>query len=152
MGSLERVKMIRKATLEDLDKIKELADSEVNAVGFTLRPALVESIHKNSVFVAVNDNDIIGYVAHRKKRDLTITLSTIVVCKKERGNSIGKQLIQTLIDEAITLDMKYILLKCPVELPSNNFYKALGFKLVRTDPGKKRQLNVWQYITKEYLI
>lgn len=38
-----------------------------------------------------------------------------------------------------------IVAKCPVDLDANEFYKSLGFKKVRVEEGKNRELNVWKY-------
>lgn len=144
--------LIRKATLEDLKAIERLSDSEGDAVGWVMRPEIIRYINKLNIFVACDKDTVTGYLDYHYRKDLVAVLCIIVVDKAYRMQGIGKNLIQALIDEATHLEMKYILLKCPVDLPSNSFYKALGFELIRTDKGRKRELNVYQYLTKEYLL
>jgi hypothetical protein len=56
--------------------------------------------------------------------------------QEARGKGIGRAII-----ERIPLPIE---LKCPLDNESNHFYQHIGFRKVRVDPGKKRQLNVWR--------
>lgn len=134
---------IRKATLNDLDNIKALADANRYELGFVLRPALIRSINRNEVFVAEENKSIVGFVEYHHRKDEQTTIYHILVCDAYRKKDIGRALINAVRDEAKILKKKYILLKCPIEIPANQFYEHLGFKMLKIENGKIRKLVVW---------
>jgi N-acetylglutamate synthase-like GNAT family acetyltransferase len=136
---------VRKATQDDLDKIKALADAHRQELGFVRRPALLEAIIRKEIIVAQNSEHLAGLVHYRHRQDTQTTLYDIVVAPNYRRLGIGKALIETLIAEARTLGKQMIVLKCPEELPANNFYAHLDFERLREEPGKHRKLIVWQF-------
>ncbi len=136
---------VRKATEDDLDKIKALADAHRQELGSVRRPALLEAIIRKEIIVAQNSEHLAGLVHYRHRQDTQTTLYDIVVAPDYRRLGIGKALIETLIAEARTLGKQTIVLKCPEELPANTFYKRLGFEQLREEPGKHRRLIVWQF-------
>ncbi len=133
---------IRKATLNDLDEIKALADANRYELGFVLRPALIRSINRKEVFVAENKS-IMGFVEYHHRRDSQTTIYHIVVCKTYRRVGVGRALINAVIEEAKKFNKKYILSKCPIDLPANKFYEHLGFENSGISNGKNRKLVVW---------
>lgn len=137
--------MVRKAQLLDVDALKMLADANRRELGFVLRPSLIESISREQVLVAVTASPeiITGFVEYRHRKDERTTLYHIVVSFHYRGIGIGRALIRTLGLESMEFGKKHILLKCPEDLPSNAFYRSLGFQLIDTENGKTRRLNVW---------
>jgi ribosomal protein S18 acetylase RimI-like enzyme len=135
---------IRKAVQSDLDEIKNLADAHKYELGFILRPALVESITRDEIFVATNDAGLVGFVDYRHRRDIQTTLYHLVVASEWQRRGVGRRLIEALQIEAVERDKQYILLKCPEDLPANTFYSKLGFELVTRENGQHRKLNVWR--------
>jgi len=133
---------VRFATCDDLDEIKTLYDSQRQALGFVLRPSLVESVHKNELLVAW-DEKLVGAVHYHHRRDHQTTLYHIAVQENQRRRGIGAALVSALIRECQARQARCILLKCPQELLSNQFYKAMGFQLRGQDIGKHRPLNMW---------
>ncbi|XWX02493.1 GNAT family N-acetyltransferase [Aggregatilineales bacterium SYSU G02658] len=131
-----------KATLADLDGIKSLYDQHKRELGFVLRPSLVQAIESQELIIIANDG-LLGAVHYHHRCDGQTTLYHIAVDSNKRQLGVGRSLVNALRNECKTLKMEKILLKCPVELPANAFYKALGFKLVITETGKHRQLNIW---------
>lgn len=126
--------------------IKTLADAHRLELGFIPRQKFEEVALKQRGFVALDDEALLGFVIFRhRKVDLQTTLSEICVAKANRGQNIGKKLIDALIYECTQMSRDFIQLKCPVELPANQFYRRLGFKLHATEGGKKRSLNVWRF-------
>jgi ribosomal protein S18 acetylase RimI-like enzyme len=134
---------IRKAVKANLDDIKKLADQHKEELGFVLRPALEKSIDGLELFVAENNNQIIGFVHYHHRKDEQTTLYHIVVNSLYRRQGVGKELINALYSEAINMKKEVILLKCPKNLPANSFYEDIGFKLNREEEGKVRALQVW---------
>ena len=134
---------IRKATLKDLEKIKMIADAHRNELGFVLKPALARSINKNEVLLAESGGSILGFVEYHHRKDYQTTLYNIAIINSARNSGIGKALINSLYTEAKNLNKHFILLKCPVDLPANRFYKNIGFQLLRHEKGKKRALSIF---------
>lgn len=128
---------IRNATLEDVEQVKIIADSNSSEIGFVLRPALEEAVEKGHLIVAELDGEILGFCNFNiRKADGVTVIYEICTDYKYRGNKIGKALIDFL--------QKPISLKCPVGNESNNFYEHCGFTLKTVEDGKKRKLNVWE--------
>lgn len=136
---------IRKATPEDLETLDSLVKAHKKELGFVRRVTLAESISARSLLVTEIDNKVIGLVHYRHRRDAQTTLYDIVVESNYRFMGVGKTLIDALIAEAQTLGKQTIVLKCPEELPANDFYAHLDFERLREEPGKHRRLIVWQF-------
>jgi ribosomal protein S18 acetylase RimI-like enzyme len=135
---------VRKATHDDLDAIKCLADKHRVELGFVLRPALAKSIERGEVFVAENSEGIVGFVEYRHRQDEQTTLYHIAVQHDHRQISIGRQLVQALFSEAGQREKRHVQLKCPIDLEANEFYERLGFSQLGIQHGRKRDLVVWQ--------
>ncbi len=134
---------IRTATLAALDAIKVIADTHRRELGFVLRPALAESIKRKEVLVAENSAGLIGFVEYHHRRDEQTTLYHIAVVPDHRLQGVGRALIEALRNEALARKKQTILLKCPVDLPAQDFYAQLGFDSLGQESGKKRSLIVW---------
>jgi len=135
---------IRKATLEELDAIKSLADAHRHELGFVIRPGLARSIERGELVVATNTTDLIAFVEYHHRRDAQTTLYHIVVAPDYRRQGIGRQLIKRLTNEARAAGKEIIALKCPTILPANEFYARTGWSLAGSEPGKHCPLNLWQ--------
>jgi N-acetylglutamate synthase-like GNAT family acetyltransferase len=135
---------IRTALSNDIDSIKQLADSHRHELGFLRRPALLESIQRQELLVAENSHGIVGFVEYRHRRDQQTTLYNVVVHPDHRKKGVGQQLLQNLEQEALGKGKSFILLKCPEDLPANGFYKQLDYEKAEVEPGKSRRLNIWQ--------
>jgi ribosomal protein S18 acetylase RimI-like enzyme len=137
--------LITRATVKDTDSIKKIADANRKELGFIMHVQIQEAIEQKRIFIEIIDQNILGFVIFRhRKRDLQTTLAEICVAKEYRGQGIGKRLINALSNECEEKSRSFIQLKCPVDLPSNNFYKNIGFTYISTEPGKTRKLNVWR--------
>lgn len=135
---------IRKGKLQDLDVIKRIADAHRNELGFIRRPALLQSIEREEVFVAVTETDLVGFVEYHHRRDQQTTLYHIVVVPEMRCCGIGNALFEALRVEASEKRKAFIRLKCPAELSANEFYASLGLERVTEENGKVRPLVVWE--------
>jgi N-acetylglutamate synthase-like GNAT family acetyltransferase len=137
---------VRPAVASDLTAIKKIADANKTALGFLPRPKISDAIQQERVLVLQTDSELVGFVIYRhRKKDSQTTLSDICVMKKWRGNQGGKCLVQTLVNDCVKHRREFILLKCPVDLLANNFYKQMGFTKVSVDKGKRRPLNIWRF-------
>ena len=136
---------IRKANRKHLRQIKEIADANKESVGFVLRPALLEAIQRDELFVAIARNGrILGFANYHHRLDENTTIYELCVKQKHRGNGLGRQLIEAIIVESKALGKQQIRLKCPISLEANQFYKRVGFQQIAVEAGKKRKLNVWE--------
>lgn len=135
---------IRSALPKDIDAIKQLADSHKHELGFLRRPSLLEAIQRQELMVAQNGNGLVGFVEYRHRRDQQTTLYNLVVLPEHRLSGTGRQLVFALEEEARQKEKTLILLKCPEDLPANQFYERIGYTKVRVDTGKNRRLNIWQ--------
>jgi N-acetylglutamate synthase-like GNAT family acetyltransferase len=139
----------RKAVETDLDTIKQIADSEKNSLGFITRATIVEAIRNGQVMVVTVNQIVVGFQHYyHRKRDLQTTLYHKAVLSDKRGQGLGIALVDAVVVEARSLGRKTLLLKCPIELPSNAFHEKYGFKKIGEEIGKRRKLNIWQYLLK----
>lgn len=127
--------MVRLATLDDIDAIKNIADKHTREIRFVLRPALIEHCKKETLLVAVIDNSIVGFCNYHRRKDNINTIYEICVDDNHRNKGIARNLINEV--------PKPIQLKCPVDNESNIFYQKIGACMVDTLPGKKRDLNLY---------
>lgn len=137
---------IRKALHSDISDLKALADSHKEELGFVLRPALVKSINHGTILLAASTTApvLLGFIDYHHRKDPQTTLYHIVVSSDQRRHGIGREMVTELCKEALALEKSHIVLKCPVNLSANAFYRDLGFQLMATETGKTRRLNVWR--------
>lgn len=136
--------LIRAGRSEDIDGIKQLADAHKRELGFLRRPALLEAIQRGELLVAQNGFAIVGFIEYRHRRDHQTTLYNVVVHPDYRRRGIGRQLVLALEKEAIQREKSQVVLKCPEDLPANDFYEQTGYERIHVEPGKLRRLNVWR--------
>lgn len=72
----------------------------------------------------------------RRRRDGRSTIYEVAVDKRYQGSGIVRALVQAVPTP--------VQLKCTVENPANRFYERIGFRVVKREPGKHRELNVWR--------
>lgn len=125
--------MVRLATLNDIGDIKETAKKMVKEVGFILRPALEEAVRREELLF---EDKTKSFCHYHTRRDGVSVIYEICVPIEFRGQGIAKQMIFMI--------PRPIQLKCPIDNESNNFYRHFGFALIKTAPGKKRDLNLWR--------
>ena len=130
----------------DVIQVKTIADANRDALGFMPRSKLEEVAEQQRACVALIDEQVIGFVIFRhRQKDTQTTLSDICIAKQWRNTGVGRHLIGWLVDSSRQFSRTFIQLKCPVGLPSNDFYLHIGFRLHDTETGKKRPLNIWRY-------
>lgn len=124
---------VKLATLDNIDHIKQVAKKYTKELGFILRPALEEAVKRGELLY----HPLTGAFCHyHRRRDGVSVIYEICTPTEARGQGLGKKMIDIL-----PLPIE---LKCPVDNESNKFYEHIGFKLIGTEPGKKRQLNKWR--------
>lgn len=81
-----------------------------------------------------------GLLHYHKRRDGTLTIREIVVLPFHRGRGLGRWLVGKAMQFS---GCTKATARCPEDLASNGFWKAIGFRLERVEPGRKRRINVW---------
>lgn len=130
--------MIRLATVNDLDAVYELYKRYHDLFGFIMRITFEEDVAKGKLLVAEVDGSIKGFCRFNVRQDRTTVIYDICIAGECRGQGLARQIVDKL--------GKPIELKCPAEFESNEFYKKLGFRHIRTDYTKKthKPLNVYR--------
>lgn len=137
----------RKAVLSDLGAIKSIADVERDTLGFITRATLEQAIRDGGIMVVVSDGCVVGFQHYyHRKRDLQTTLYHKAIRPEYRGQGLGTALVDAVVEESRLLRRRNLVLKCPVELAANGFHSRYGFVLIGQEPGKKRKLNIWEYL------
>ena len=97
---------------------------------------LTKSALKNELILVDN-----GYCRYHIRRDNQLTIYEILVLPKFRGRGIGSGILKMLEE----FDVSSIFARCPVDLPSNEWYINRGFILDGTETtGSGRGLNLWR--------
>lgn len=105
-----------------------------------------ESILRKQLFISIDNNQIIGFINYRHRRDEQTTIYEVCVENKYRLQGYGTALINSVIHESLALDKKHIQLKCPADLDANIFYFNLGFIIKSTkEKTNFKKLILWQY-------
>ena len=100
---------------------------------------LIDAIKNDELYVADENDKIIGFVHFHKRRDGWNTVHEIGVNPEYQGIGIGKHLFN--------LVPKPRRLKTTVDnKKSNDFYKYQGLINTGTEKGRKREVNVWNDI------
>ena len=137
---------VRKAIPKDIDTIKLLADAHRKELGFVRRPALIEAIRRGEVTVAQTSEAVVGFVEYHHRRDEQTTLYHICVAPEHQRQGVGRSLMEALRTEAGQKDKSVILIKCPADLPANQFYESVGCCTRGEEAGKNRLLLLWKFI------
>lgn len=138
--------IVRKPTLNDLDQIKSIADSNRNSLGFVIIGELLFSIEKKWMFVIDIDSKICGFINYRHRKDDITTVYQICVENQNRGRGYGSLLMDKLVEEAKEYGKKEIRLKSPIKNKSNRFYKNYGFKIIAKEKKKRNTILIWQHL------
>ena len=129
-----------------IDAVKRIADQHRTELGFHTRQAYVDSLNKGELLIAKRAAEVIGFVRYHHRRDNRTTLYEIAVTPDGRGKGVGRRLVDALIADCQRVSSRCIRLLCPVELPANRFYEAVGFirSTRRSLLGRSRPLYEWE--------
>lgn len=126
------------ATPDDVDGIIRIAHQYRDELGYVHPVALREHIAKKTVHVCEGDDGrIVGFVDFHSRRDGWQTIYHLATDREYAGQGVGRYLLYSV--------------PCPVRLKvtannetANRFYAKAGMRLVDTEAGKKRPLNVYE--------
>jgi len=71
------------------------------------------------------------------------TLYDIAVDENYRRNGYATRLIHRIQRDS---PHTKIVAKCPIDLDANEWYDSIGWTLKNVEPGKHKELNVWEYV------
>ena len=130
----------------DVDVVKRIADQHRAELGFHARQAYVDSLNKGELLIAKIADQIVGFTRYHHRRDNRTTLYEIAISPTARDKGIGRKLIVALIADCQRVSSRSLRLSCPVELPANRFYEAVGFikSTRRSRRGRSRPLFEWE--------
>lgn len=79
------------------------------------------------------------------RRDGQLTIREIIVQKDHQGRGVGRLMVNLLRRKARAAGATSLFAKCPVDLPANGWYEAMGFALEGTETTPSgRRLNLWR--------
>ena len=144
--TMSTIAIVSASDFSVVDAIKRIADHSRAELGFHTRQAYVDSLNKGELLIAKRDADVVGFARYHHRRDHRTTLYEIAVTPNIRGKGVGRRLVDALIAECQRVSSRCLRLTCPVELPANRFYEAMGFirSAGRSRPGKNRPLYEWE--------
>lgn len=96
-------------------------------------PSLVEAIQRGTLLFDEASGAFCNYRCRRRDGVCVIYEIAVPLAFQRRG--IASQFIAAL--------PRPVRLKCTVDNPANEFYRAIGFKLLGQEAGRRRALNVW---------
>ncbi len=138
--------VLRTADLADLPKVKSVADALRR---FLVPPALkdlAESVIHDLIIVAEHEGAIVGFARYDPRYTGEAFLQNLIVLPNHQGQGIGKRLLQEVIRRAQRLGCRVLIVDVPVALPSNAFFRHLGFERigVTVKPPLKQPHTRWQ--------
>ena len=140
-GATPRV--IVPATARDLPFVVALQKCHGHALGFLPRQALAEKIRGRQVWVARQGRHKLGFLHHGSLARPEVRVFQIAVGEGSRRGGVATALVEDLLARAAAAGAAGVSLRCLSALDANRFWRAVGFKLLMTEPGAKGKLNVW---------
>lgn len=127
--------ILRFAVSEDYEGVRAIIKQYRHELGYVHPRGLRDAIEARKVVVAEINGTIAGFVNYHARRDGWHTVYDIATHRGYSGAGVGSALLCAV--------PRPIRLKCPIDLNSNDWYRARGFRLDRVEDGRKRKLNVW---------
>lgn len=129
----------------DISWIAGLMRQNYDAVGFLPYQALHYYASTERYILQPDERGRnVGYLLHGKPTPggiLVVTQHVIDFDKRLQG--YGQQAFETLVSRARSANCRAIRVACAADLPSNDFWRAMGLELVRIDHrANKRQRDV----------
>lgn len=128
---------IKYANDSDFDYIYKLSNINSDLLGYIHPIEIRDAISENKLIIALYDNNIVGFCIFNplKKHPNLLTIFSICVDLKYRGNKIATQMIQ-FIKDTYKRDIKAT---CVKDSDSEKFWSKIAIKYEEL-PGKKRPI------------
>jgi ribosomal protein S18 acetylase RimI-like enzyme len=127
---------IRSVKKEDLDSLEELFAQSVQNFEYTVQKNNIRSYvmyNKDLVKIAIQKNELIGFIISYMSTPQKVKIYSLYVSKSNRGNGIGKKLVESLENELSKTisELKYLSVRIPEESQdSSQFFQLMKFKTV----------------------
>lgn len=141
-GALVKIhpKIVRNITL--------LMKDNYEAVGFLPQSAIEKGIAERRVYNQIDNAEWVGYLISGPLRlGGTAHIWQECIDKSARRYGSGQRLFLDYLADCIRVGVHYIMLRCADDLPSNIFWKSMGFTLIgtsRPNNKRKRSINIYR--------
>jgi hypothetical protein len=134
---------------DDTSWICGLMRLNTDALGFVPQSTVYSQYVRHGRYIMQTDahGRNVGYLLHgAAKPGCVLTVAQHCIDNDKRLQGFGRVAFETLLDRAVQANCKSIRLKCAEELPSNEFWRGMGFDVIRVDHPvnrRKRAINVY---------
>lgn len=134
---------IRRAHAADIEAIAVLAHRNKAALGFIVYPQYHQAVEDESLYIAVHEHVLAGFVLFHHRHDSQTTLHYLCVDAPYRRRGIGNMLLAQTVLCAHQAGKTCVRLHAIAGIEANAFYRAQGFILQGQFQGKKSIMNIW---------
>lgn len=131
---------------EAADFCEALRKKEAHCLGFVPAIAYTDAIRRGRLFIELENDEPCGFCfwAQRKK---TIRIHQTAVVEDARRIKHATSIVTCILNQPEALRAKRLRLRVADDLPANKFWKAIGCRIVGTQPGGKtwgRTINMYE--------
>jgi ribosomal protein S18 acetylase RimI-like enzyme len=139
---------------KDISFVKLLMKANSDAVGFIPTQGIERAAAKCCLIIQRMDGERVGYLLFGPiKPNEDVYIWQECIDKDVRRLGCGQKTFFELLSRAVDVGAKGIRLRCADNLPSNCFWRALGFDLLSTETPnnrRKRSVNVFYMSLKNH--
>lgn len=128
---------------ELVNEAYEIFSDHTEELGFVSKVQIEEALEGDMLyFKRDEDGDMasVALIRHCKNKPQT-TIQDIATNDDHKGEGYAADLLREAEEDSPN---PYMVAKCPVDLPSNHFYREDGWELQDVEEGKNRGLCVWR--------
>ncbi len=129
--------MVVLASEDSIKEVQQLSRKFKQELGFVMLPSLKRAVEEKGLWLAYQDNKLVGFMNTHKRRDGITTIYEIAVDKDYQRAGVGLSLLTCVTGR---LRVK----TTQDNVIANNFYLKNGFILIEVEEGRKRKLNVYE--------
>jgi ribosomal protein S18 acetylase RimI-like enzyme len=130
------------AVPSDYDGIAFVAKQATRELGYTPPPVYRASIDADEMVIASYHGIVLGFIQFHRRRDNVVTIYKYAVDTNNRRLGIGAGMLDFLIRHMTSRRAEAIRLKVIEGTPAVDFYKAVGFNVIDSEPSTKTTLLV----------
>ena len=131
----------------DIEFVENLMSANSDAVGFIPTKGIKSIATKKGLIILYRQNKRVGYLLSGPiKANEDVSIYQVCIDRDARRTDGGKELFLEFKTRVISSNAKGIRLRCASNLEANEFWHALGFKLISTDKPtnrRKRAINTY---------
>lgn len=117
---------------------EKLRRADGNALGFVPFSAFGQAMRRNRMIIEIENDEPCGFLIFTSVRE-RLKILMIAIQKDARRIFHATNLLSGMLTLEDTKRSEYIQLRCADDLPSNSFWRAVGFSLItQVDGGKLR--------------